>query len=70
VGQDFTVTFNPSPERMRITIRAAGKAPDGPAEEELGLVMIRALMDSFDLSWGAEAVEILMEKKHRKISFD
>ncbi|MDR1531021.1 MAG: serine/threonine protein kinase [Clostridiales bacterium] len=69
-GGDFTIVFDPSRDLMRITVKAAGTLVCGRVDEEMGLVMIRALMDSFDLSFGIDGVLIVMLKKHRKICFD
>lgn len=70
-GSDFTVVFAVKKDVLTITISTNAGIPHEPARDEMGLVMIQALMDEFSISSaGEKSFRIEMIKKHKEVSFN
>ncbi len=63
---DFQVVFNMSADTVRITISTGDTLSDFNAEEEMGLIMIKALMDSFEIIQADGTFSINMIKQHKQ----
>ena len=69
--KDFSLEFTMGAGELSIAIETQASLPIKNPEGEMGLVMIRALMDSVGLDQGdPQKFTINMVKKHKAISFD
>ncbi len=66
---DFKISFLLVDDSLQITLFAKGKYEDG-YEEDLGVMMIKALMDNFAVSrFDDESIEIKLTKQHKENPF-
>ncbi len=63
---DFQVVFNMSADTVRITISTGDTLNDFNPDEEMGLIMIKALMDSFEIIQADGTFAINMTKQHQQ----
>ncbi len=68
---DFTLHFSVSQGVLNIVLSTKGEVSLVPDEDEMGLLMIRALMDKLQIEKNSENVTVItMEKTHKVISFE
>lgn len=70
-SSDFTIVFDVKKDILSITISTEARIAQEPMQDEMGLVMIQALMDEFRIS-GMEDKRFMIEmvKRHKEISFN
>ncbi len=62
---DFKIIFQPSTDSLNIDLFTSSPVSD-ESDEELGLLMIKALMDVFILEKSENSIKIGMKKCHKK----
>lgn len=71
ISQDmFNIHFVMEGDTMKINLNIGTSIDIGSSEDEMGLIMIRALMDNLTINTKENKAEISMIKKHRHISFE
>lgn len=67
VIQHFKVMFEPDDKTLTVRIQAGRKTDLVPDKDEMSLMMIRALMDEFEIIDLDDGVEIRMVKRHDEL---
>ncbi len=68
---NFTIMFSVEKGALKIVIGANMSISQDLSDEEMGLLMIKALMDEFEITNGENNnIIITMVKKHKELSFD